>query len=716
MTRILLSNLVEDVVEDRLGLVFPDLDSAPVARATITDERLRAADGVCLSADGNYAYVTSKSGTRLTVVDVSSVDHPRIVGSLLDATNLPSPVDIARLDDTHVVVANDTGSKFAVIDVTDPAAPVLAGVISSASVTGGAVVTIGTNAFVVGTNTTRVVAISCADPEAPVVTSTLTNALFQGRGLAASGNTLFVASATNDSLAAVDATNTAAMTLLGSVTDATRLDGALGVVVEDYVAYVVGSGATGIFATVDVSDPAAMAVTDHIVDTSHLGGANDLVKVGDTVFVVNSAGFLSRIDVGDPANIVYLEYCYSLYVLVGNGKHLAADGNRILLTNSTYGRLTVFGPRLAAPQRPGSRVVVLGDSITQYNGQDTQRRSNKGYFNWANAILGGGLNLVHNGGVSGETSADVLARLWGSALAHNPHWVILMVGTNDASDEVPVDDYAANIRDIVGQLVDQGIKVVLCTLTPRNWSTAAIKTKFFQYNDFLREFARNAGVYLCDWYPNLAKAADGTALTDYTEDGLHPSSLGAHRMGVVLAGLLDELGVAGSPLSFGSGDNTGLLTNPSLEGDVAGVATSWSTGGGGSFVASKEARTDLDGSWQQLALASGTVTFGPTAAPAVPGTGPGAVGDIVVATCELDIGAGAALTALNLRLVAGSATGYDLNPVDTTTEIDAEGRLVLRTFPIVVPTGATELTWLLTATGAGTIRVGRCGLKSVVPS
>jgi acyl-CoA thioesterase I len=91
-----------------------------------------------------------------------------------------------------------------------------------------------------------------------------------------------------------------------------------------------------------------------------------------------------------------------------------------LLADSTFTQAV-----LALPFRPGEVVVAVGDSITADQ------------LSWAE-ILGCVFARLRpeevrfvNASVSGVTTADLIARLHDIA-AHEPSWVIAMIGTNDA--------------------------------------------------------------------------------------------------------------------------------------------------------------------------------------------------------------------------------------------------------------------------------------------
>jgi acyl-CoA thioesterase-1 len=114
---------------------------------------------------------------------------------------------------------------------------------------------------------------------------------------------------------------------------------------------------------------------------------------------------------------------------------------------------------LSRPRPSGPVVVAAGASMTQASlGAD-----------WVGALrdrLGpAGFEFV-NAGVNGNTSADLLARFDDDVLACEPDAVILLIGTNDVRDGVPIDAYTAALRDMMDRLDRTGVRVALLSLPP----------------------------------------------------------------------------------------------------------------------------------------------------------------------------------------------------------------------------------------------------------
>ena len=108
-------------------------------------------------------------------------------------------------------------------------------------------------------------------------------------------------------------------------------------------------------------------------------------------------------------------------------------------------------PHAALPE--GSTILALGDSLTAGYGADATAAYP--------AVLAGftGWQVI-NGGVSGNTSAQALARL-PALMRRQPQLVLVSIGGNDFLRKVPEADTRSNIRQIVQQIKAAGVPAVL---------------------------------------------------------------------------------------------------------------------------------------------------------------------------------------------------------------------------------------------------------------
>lgn len=122
--------------------------------------------------------------------------------------------------------------------------------------------------------------------------------------------------------------------------------------------------------------------------------------------------------------------------------------------------------KTAQPVPPGSTVLALGDSLTFGTGASTETSYP--------AVLAGltGWNVV-NAGVSGDTSAQALARLPALLAEHQPKLVIVSIGGNDFLRKLPESDTHAHVHAICKQSLDAGAQVLLVAV-PRATVAAAL--------------------------------------------------------------------------------------------------------------------------------------------------------------------------------------------------------------------------------------------------
>ena len=152
-------------------------------------------------------------------------------------------------------------------------------------------------------------------------------------------------------------------------------------------------------------------------------------------------------------------------------------------------------------------VVFLGDSIT--SGGDWQ--------SWFPE------RSVHNLGVGGDTTDDVIARL-GSVVALRPGVVALLIGTNDLGTRLSVEHLVRNIEYIMVSLRRElpGARLLVESIMPRGREFAA---QIQDANRHVRQFAPSINAQFLDLWPALA-LEDGEIDPEFSDDRLHLTSAG----------------------------------------------------------------------------------------------------------------------------------------------------------------------------------------------
>lgn len=240
--------------------------------------------------------------------------------------------------------------------------------------------------------------------------------------------------------------------------------------------------------------------------------------------------------------------------------------------------------------RPLSRrIVLMGDSITAYNGglstatpvQSTGTFDSKGMWRWAQIMLEQDLDIIGNSGIGGQESAQILARFATDVINLQPGIVSILAGTND---DGPEDNTQANLQAMYEAASDANIFVVAFTIPPE--TNGALATYRQSVNTWIRQYvATHSGIVLVDlasvWRD--ASQAGFVARSDYMHDTTHPNTRGAQvaaraiadALRTVLSARVRDLPSALAPAN--------MLTNGRFAGSGMSLAAGWSVIGGASY-------------------------------------------------------------------------------------------------------------------------------------
>jgi acyl-CoA thioesterase I len=174
----------------------------------------------------------------------------------------------------------------------------------------------------------------------------------------------------------------------------------------------------------------------------------------------------------------------------------------------------------SSPPRPDrSEVLFLGDSLTAGYGVD-ERSAFPAIVQAAWKRRGIPYNAV-NEGVSGDTTADVIARL-DISRAPRVELTVLEIGANDAFQAVPVPQIEANISRIVRTLKDCGSRVVLSSMYFGEGFLPAGNEYTRDFNAVYARVGRSENVPVLP--PLLRSLYDKPSL--WQNDGIHPTAQG----------------------------------------------------------------------------------------------------------------------------------------------------------------------------------------------
>lgn len=133
------------------------------------------------------------------------------------------------------------------------------------------------------------------------------------------------------------------------------------------------------------------------------------------------------------------------------------------------------------------------------------------------------INVI-NAGVPGHNTNDALSRIEQDVLSHQPHFVTVLFGANDAGKKRPVDlsTFTENMRTIVRFIGPY--KTILITPSPVDEQKQADRTNNLlgQYAQAVKNVALELNCHLIDFYRHFLSQSDyQTKLKGIEDDGLH---------------------------------------------------------------------------------------------------------------------------------------------------------------------------------------------------
>jgi lysophospholipase L1-like esterase len=176
-------------------------------------------------------------------------------------------------------------------------------------------------------------------------------------------------------------------------------------------------------------------------------------------------------------------------------------------------------------------VVCLGDSVTGVYYHTGGQRAYPEMLELAivTALPDAKVKVI-NAGISGNTTADGLARLDKDVLQRHPTVVTISFGLNDMV-RVPVDQFRKNLESLVARCREAGSQVVLCTPNMVITTTPRPIEKLREYCDIIRQTGRELGVPVCDQFAagEAYSVKDPWAWRLTLSDEIHPNMDG-HKL------------------------------------------------------------------------------------------------------------------------------------------------------------------------------------------
>lgn len=180
-----------------------------------------------------------------------------------------------------------------------------------------------------------------------------------------------------------------------------------------------------------------------------------------------------------------------------------------------------------------NEIVCLGDSLT-YGARDEFGRSYPMELGKLLTKSTGEFYHCHNHGICRETSSDLLRRAWGNINSHpEARILLLMIGTNDTINGIPIDIYRDNVETIINIAKVHRQTVIVATLPKLEFTPLYLKNTDYilDYNAVINALSLSMNFEICNM----------SGMEKYYIDGVHFTHRGnlelAKRFGNIILGL-----------------------------------------------------------------------------------------------------------------------------------------------------------------------------------
>lgn len=257
----------------------------------------------------------------------------------------------------------------------------------------------------------------------------------------------------------------------------------------------------------------------------------------------------------------------------------------------------------------GSRIVALGDSIT-IGAVDIPNQSfaDNSWYQQFLVRSKGMARYVYNAGIAGQRTDQMLARIQTDVIAKKTDMCVILGGTNDVSQSIPITTTRANIESMITTLLTNNILPVLCKIPPRNGTTYDSGTSLVNLN--VVDLARKYKLPLIDFYSVVTtNIGDYISSPVYTTDGTHPTAIATKQMAIkALNTLSPYINGFVDHLPSDNLDPNNLAPNGCFvtDSNADGLPDSWGLYGSGTNVTSSLiSDSNTIGNWLRLTAGTG---------------------------------------------------------------------------------------------------------------
>ncbi|MCE3282428.1 MAG: acylhydrolase [Chitinophagaceae bacterium] len=179
-----------------------------------------------------------------------------------------------------------------------------------------------------------------------------------------------------------------------------------------------------------------------------------------------------------------------------------------------------------------SLVVFMGNSITEsWENFDPHFFKSKPYV---------------NRGISGQTTAQMLARFRQDVVELKPKLVVILAGTNDIAENggpVTLKKIFDNIQSMAKLARANDIKVILCSVLPAikyKWRPQIEPAdKIIWLNKMISDYCAKKNITYVDFHTSLADAQKGLDKR-FSNDGVHPTLAGYKVMEPIIQEAIEK--------------------------------------------------------------------------------------------------------------------------------------------------------------------------------
>ena len=138
-------------------------------------------------------------------------------------------------------------------------------------------------------------------------------------------------------------------------------------------------------------------------------------------------------------------------------------------------------------------------------------------------------------GISGQVTAQMLARFRADVVDLKPETVVILAGTNDIAMNqgyVPLEHIYGNIVSMAEIAKANGIKVVLCSILPADgysWSWEVSRERaissILELNSKIKAYAKKNKMKYADYFAAMVDE-NNAMIKEYQNDAVHPNGAG----------------------------------------------------------------------------------------------------------------------------------------------------------------------------------------------